>query len=417
VTINPELKRVFYDRPLLVKPKTEKELAEDRLPWKMFSQYALVICASCKNKTSVSFWIAKTQEAADKVLQKGKGYCPTCICRPLTVPRVRIATTDDGIPNPAQFSPFRLFGFASNERRKCACGKERYEFFVIARDELDSQKRVKQYGMCGQCMAELLCLDRYYFQTTDGKAPIMPTLMRAANPAIKKLDEEAEEDKPYPQIPIIPKMTGPMSKNWIPVPDEIVLDTILADGKPHGFLVMRGWQIVNNRLSPLQADHIIEKNKAGYSVWSWNHIDDIWHKVQYKSMEDLATHPKSVIGMALFMGPTSALYYSKDMVIPAKVQKNPVAVFQPKYKEKVLHDRKLFAGGGNVFLAKVETDKGNYAVWADDEGSFYSNNDFRKKYGWPARFDMRFHPHYHQAMGDYLNRRTLNRPVPLKGGS
>lgn len=208
-----------------------------------------------------------------------------------------------------------------------------------------------------------------------------------------------------------------MSKNWIPVPDEIVLDTILADGKPHGFLVMRGWQIVNNRLSPLQADHIIEKNKAGYSVWSWNHIDDIWHKVQYKSMEDLATHPKSVIGMALFMGPTSALYYSKDMVIPAKVQKNPVAVFQPKYKEKVLHDRKLFAGGGNVFLAKVETDKGNYAVWADDEGSFYSNNDFRKKYGWPARFDMRFHPHYHQAMGDYLNRRTLNRPVPLKGGS
>ena len=104
----------------------------------------------------------------------------------------------------------------------------------------------------------------------------------------------------------------------------------------------------------------------------------------------------------------------------AKAGKNKPAV---KYKPLVdlppelnplkmtkLRQRNLHSQYGSVIMARVhDSDKGKYSVWADDSNSLYSEGPFREKYGYPAKYDMRFYSSYGSALDDYLTRKPVLR--------
>lgn len=180
--MNPAFKPMTFAPPKFTAPKVKVD-PEAHLPWRMFSEYASHICKRCGGKRPATFVVAKSRASADKVFEKGNGLCPTCMCRVLLAPRERIRMLDEGLPNPPVTrgtertkplgiaSPYRLFGFTAKKPRKCGCGKERWQYYVIATDIQTAQKRVDRYGMCALCMCELLCLDRYAIETADGGPP------------------------------------------------------------------------------------------------------------------------------------------------------------------------------------------------------------------------------------------------------
>lgn len=234
------------------------------------------------------------------------------------------------------------------------------------------------------------------------------------NPAIKK-EEEREEEEEYQQIPRIPQYPGMIPKSWVHIPDDIALDELLADGKPKVVTTLLGWHVFQGRMVPISPRKVIRKDKGGYSIWEYSHLTDEWAKRHFKNMAEMATHPRSTIGMSMFYGPRSNLYYIPG-VMPEGVKINP-APSRYKVEGKVLRERNLTARGGGVFLSRVfNNEKGNYAVWADDSGSMYSGSPFQREYGWPTQYDKKYYPHYAQALNDYLTRKYLRRPVPLRGG-
>jgi hypothetical protein len=229
------------------------------------------------------------------------------------------------------------------------------------------------------------------------------------NPAIKK-EEEREEEEGYQQIPRIPQYPGMVPKSWVHIPDDIALDEILADGKPKVVTTLLGWHVFQGRMVPISPRKVMRKDKSGYSVWEYSHLNDEWAKHHFKNMQDMATHPRSSIGMSLFYGPKSNLYYIPGS-IPEGLKVNPA-------RNMILRQRKLNAHYGIVTLVRVfNNERGNYAVWGDDSNTICdTTSKHYKLYGFPARYDLKHYPHYAQALNDYLTRKELRHPVPLRGG-
>jgi len=149
------------------KPKKVDPLAN--LPWRMFTIYASGRCKACGQTYPELFTIAKNWERAQENAKKKRGLCAMDMMRVfIRFPRYRIATNDGGLPNP--ISPFRMFGF-DVPKHLDACGRSIASLFVISVDKDDARKRLGKYGQCATCMCELLSLDRYIIQTTDGGAP------------------------------------------------------------------------------------------------------------------------------------------------------------------------------------------------------------------------------------------------------
>lgn len=180
---NPELKPIEYSRAPLVKPKSAREIAEEKLPWLMFSQYERTRCRQCGNATAVSFCAAKSFVSAKAEFRAKHAYCGVCMARRLTDDVVRIATlTWLSKQTRLAFSPYRVFSFISEQPVEDNCGKPRFEFFVIALDEQQAAVRKNKYAMCGWCLCEMLAIgeplnardqDKHHWviQTLDGDAP------------------------------------------------------------------------------------------------------------------------------------------------------------------------------------------------------------------------------------------------------
>jgi len=144
------------------------------LLWRMFPLYA---------RDAELFIVAKTQEKANQLFQKKRGLSAQNMTRVLLFPRERIAVIDGGVPNPTatkfrferpaavNVSPYRLFGFTLPKPREDACGRTVSQLFVIAIDPETAEGMLKSYGQCAVCICELLTLNRYIIQTTDGLAP------------------------------------------------------------------------------------------------------------------------------------------------------------------------------------------------------------------------------------------------------
>jgi hypothetical protein len=180
---NPELKAIEYSRAPLVRPKSAREIAEEKLPWLIFSQYEPTKCRSCGNATSTSFCAAKSMASAKSIFRSKHAYCGVCMARRLTDSEVRI-TTMGWLSRTSKliFSPYRVFSFMAEQPIVDNCGKPRREFFVIATDQPQAILRKDKYSMCGWCICEMLAIgepintndpDKHHWaiQTTDGETP------------------------------------------------------------------------------------------------------------------------------------------------------------------------------------------------------------------------------------------------------
>jgi len=180
---NPELKPIEYSRELLVKPKSAKEIAEEKLPWLIFSAYGQFKCRQCGNATSSAFCAAKSLSSAKSIFRAKHAYCGVCMSRRLTDTAVRVATMGWLNRNSKLvFSPYKVFSFRAEAPTEDNCGKLRREFFVIALNQQHAMERKEKYAMCGWCLCETLAIgeplnaldvDKHWWviQTTDGETP------------------------------------------------------------------------------------------------------------------------------------------------------------------------------------------------------------------------------------------------------
>jgi hypothetical protein len=222
---------------------------------------------------------------------------------------------------------------------------------------------------------------------------------------------------------------------WIPIKDQEMIDILLSTGQPTTLYIYKGSRIENRQLLPdFNEINLMRDGKGGYYEWYHDNRIGEWIKVHYKNFDEMVT--SSMLGMALFMGKKSHAYYDPESKAPGKdilntehtrsprhlgviftrEKKNPLDVVVIKNdKLKILRTRRLNQYYGEVFLARSSLDvKGKYAVWADGSNTF-SPEEFTKKYGYPAKFDLHYHPSYHLALEDYLTRKELKVPVLLQG--
>ncbi len=169
---NPAFRPVEYQVPKFAEPKAPKVDPESGLPWRMYEQAFPTLCKNHRPPVMMdaSFVVARSRASADAVFARGNGLCASCMCMALLKPNVRIRDLEGGHPNPLRsvhppgvtaraprnVSPYRLFRFdyPKDKAIRDACGKLRWQFYVIAVDPQEAARRVNRYGMCALCICQ-----------------------------------------------------------------------------------------------------------------------------------------------------------------------------------------------------------------------------------------------------------------------